>query len=68
MSTQQFQGKVEFLEEIKVDAKKIQGAKVQVISVGNATTNLKKDQSGAYCLFDNAAESIVVLPAPEVGL
>ena len=68
MSTQQFQGPVEFLDEIKVDAKKIQGALVNVISVGNATTTLRKDQSGSYCLFDNAAASNVILPAPEAGL
>ena len=68
MSTQQFQGAVEMLGGLDLKATKLQGAMVNVISVGNATTTLRKDQSGSYCLFDNAAASTVILPAPEAGL
>ena len=68
MSTQQFQGAVEMLGGLDLKATKLQGAMVNVISVGNATTTLRKDQSGSYCLFDNAAASTVILPTPEAGL
>ena len=44
------------------------GQKVRVKSVGNATTTLTADDSGCYCLFDNAAASTVILPTPAVGL
>ena len=44
------------------------GSKVRVKSVGNATTTLTAADSGCYCLFDNAAASTVVLPAPAAGL
>ena len=44
------------------------GVKRTVVSVGNATTTLTAAQSGAYCLFDNAAASTVILPAPAAGL
>ena len=44
------------------------GSKVRVKSVGNATTTLTAADTGCYCLFDNAAASTVILPAPSAGL
>ena len=38
------------------------GQKLRVKSVGNATTTLTADDSGCYCLFDNATASTVILP------
>ena len=54
--------------EIQLNQATLVGQKVRVKSVGNATTTLSVDDSGCYCLFDNAAASTVILPAPAVGL
>ena len=54
--------------EIQLNQATLVGQKVSVKSVGNATTTLTADDSGCYCLFDNAAASNVILPAPAAGL
>mgnify|MGYP003118134752 FL=1 len=54
--------------EINLGQATLVGDKVKVLSCGNTTTTLTADQSGAYCLFDNANASTVILPAPQAGL
>ena len=54
--------------ELQLNQATLVGQKVRVKSVGNATTTLTAADSGCVCLFDNAAASTVVLPAPAVGL
>ena len=54
--------------ELKMNQSTLVGQKLKVKSVGDGTTTLVAGDSGCYCLFDNAAASTVILPAPAVGL
>ena len=44
------------------------GYKKKVVLSGGGSTTLTAAQSGAYCIFDTAATSTFVLPAPTLGM
>ena len=54
--------------ELSLGQATLVGHKKNVKTMSTSGTTLTADDSGSYCLFAAAAETIVTLPAPQVGL